>query len=148
MNRPDYLAGTEVFLNSPARSCSHGRKSEVQRTQSRSCPFRRPNPAASVHPRVVAAGPGERFGIVAVDCAKARSKWLLADYYGLILIPPINVDHTRLGFKQAVTLLREAIETHGLRDLIVAIERTGAYHKPVRYGRSPSAASRFGSCIP
>ncbi len=88
-------------------------------------------PSGSVHPRVVAAGP-ERFGIVAVDCAKARSKWLLADYYGLILIPPTNVDHTRLGFKQAVTLLREAIETHGLRDLIVAIERTGAYHKPVQ----------------
>src|SRR5215203_4882815 len=86
-------------------------------------------PSGSVHPRVVAAGP-EHFGIVAVDCAKARSKWMLADYYGRILVPPTEVEHTRKGFQHAIAQLRQAIETHGLRDVVVAIERTGAYHRP------------------
>ena len=44
-------------------------------------------PSGSIHPRVQKVGP-EHFGIVAVDCAKARSKWMLADFYGNILIPP------------------------------------------------------------
>ena len=44
-------------------------------------------PSGSLHPRVQKVGP-EHFGIVAVDCAKARSKWILADFYGRILIPP------------------------------------------------------------
>ena len=41
-------------------------------------------PSGSLHPRVQKVGP-EHFGIVAVDCAKARSKWMLADFYGRIL---------------------------------------------------------------
>ena len=44
-------------------------------------------PSGSLHPRVQKVGP-EHFGIVAVDCAKARSKWMLADFYGRILIEP------------------------------------------------------------
>ena len=44
-------------------------------------------PSGSLHPQVQRVGP-EHFGIVAVDCAKARSKWMLADFYGRILIPP------------------------------------------------------------
>src|SRR5208337_3232510 len=49
-------------------------------------------PSGSLHPRVQKVGP-EHFGIVAVDCAKARSKWMLADFYGRILIPPSVVEH-------------------------------------------------------
>src|SRR5262245_22044268 len=86
-------------------------------------------PSGSVHPRIVAAGP-ERFGVVAVDCAKARSKWMLADYYGRILAPPAELEHTRRGLQHAVAHLRQAVETHGLRDIVVAVERTGAYHRP------------------
>ncbi len=37
-------------------------------------------PSGSLHPRVQKVGP-EHFGIVAVDCAKARSKWMLADFF-------------------------------------------------------------------
>lgn len=85
-------------------------------------------PSGLFQPRVVAAGP-EHFGIVAVDCAKARSKWMLADYYGRILVTPTEVEHTRKGFQEAIAKLRQAVDTHGLRDTIVAIERTGAYHR-------------------
>ena len=54
-------------------------------------------PSGSLHPRVQKVGP-EHFGIVAVDCAKARSKWMLADFYGRILIPPTVVEHNKQGF--------------------------------------------------
>ena len=51
-------------------------------------------PLGTIHPRVQAVGP-EHFGIVSVDCAKARSKWMLADFYGRVLVPPTVVEHTR-----------------------------------------------------
>lgn len=86
-------------------------------------------PSGSLHPRVVAVGP-EHFGIAAVDCAKARSKWMLADFYGRILVPPTEVEHTRKGFQNAIAGLRQAVDTHDLRDTVVAIERTGVYHRP------------------
>ncbi|MGP0063178.1 MAG: IS110 family transposase [Isosphaeraceae bacterium] len=89
-------------------------------------------PSGSIHPRVQKVTP-EHFGIVAVDCAKARSKWMLIDFYGNILIPPTTVEHNRPGLDQAVARVRQAIATHDLRDTIVAIERTGNYHQPVRH---------------
>src|SRR5436189_5079843 len=55
-------------------------------------------PRGTFHPRVQKVGP-EHFGIVAVDCAKARSKWLLADFYGHILVPPTLVTHNRHALK-------------------------------------------------
>jgi hypothetical protein len=36
----------------------------------------------------------EQFGIVSVDCAKARFKWMLCDFYGKV-VPPISVEHNR-----------------------------------------------------
>jgi transposase len=88
-------------------------------------------PSGVLHPRVLKAGP-EHFGIVAVDCAKARSKWMLADFYGRILVPPTTVEHSRLGFENAIAQLRQAIATHDLHDVIIAIEQTGVYHRPVK----------------
>src|SRR5437899_3522501 len=88
-------------------------------------------PRGTIHPRVQQVGP-EHFGIVAVDCAKARSKWMLADFYGRILVPPTVLEHHGRGFAAAVAELRQAIQQHGLGDVIVAIERTGIYHLPVK----------------
>ena len=89
-------------------------------------------PLGTIHPRVQAVGP-EHFGIVSVDCAKARSKWMLADFYGRVLVPPTVVEHTRAGL-QAMVRRRSARPSpgHGIADLIVAIERTGRYHLPVQ----------------
>jgi transposase len=95
-------------------------------------------PAGSLHPRVQKVGP-ERFGIVCVDGAKHRSKWMLADFYGRILIPPAPLEHDRNSLQSAITQLRQAVVTHGLGDVIVAIERTGIYHLPVK--RAFTAAS-------
>src|SRR6516165_1700973 len=88
-------------------------------------------PSGLLAPRVQAVGP-EHFGIVAIDCAKARSSWLLADFYGRVLVPLTAVEPTRSGFDAAIAQLRRAVTEHGLRDLVVAIEQTGRYHRPVK----------------
>jgi transposase len=88
-------------------------------------------PTGTLNPRVQAAGP-EHFGVVSVDSAKARSKWMLADFYGKILIPPTVVANTRADLDAAVTRLRQAVAGYRLTDLIIAVERTGRYHLPAR----------------
>ena len=88
-------------------------------------------PNGVIQPRVQAVGP-ERFGIVAVDCAKAQSKWMLCDFYGNVLIPPTSVEHQRTALQVATLQLQEACQKHGLRDHVVAVEMTGTYHRPVQ----------------
>jgi transposase len=89
-------------------------------------------PHGVIAPRVQAASP-EYFGIRAIDPAKARSYTMLADFYGRVLIPVTVVEHTQHGFQKAIAELRQAVTTHGLRDLIVAVEQTGAYHRPIQH---------------
>jgi transposase len=105
-------------------------------------PSRRPHeihkPNGSVHPRVQTVGP-EHFGIVAVDCAKARSKWMLADFYGNVLIGPTELEHAKPAFQAAADQIRQACAAHQVLDLIVVVERTGRYHHVVR-----DAFSGFG----
>ena len=84
-----------------------------------------------MHSRGETIGP-QHFGVVSVDCAKARSKWMLADFFGNVLIEPVIVPHTRDGFRAAIARLRQAVADHHLDDLIVAVERTGRYHLPVK----------------
>jgi hypothetical protein len=88
-------------------------------------------PNGVIQPRVQAVGP-EHFGIVAVDCAKARSKWMLCDFYGRLLVPPTTVEHQRTALQVAALQLQEACGRYGLRDHVVAIEMTGTYHRPVQ----------------
>src|SRR5712664_4158541 len=97
---------------------------------------RRPAPSVGkprgvLHPRVQQVGP-EHFGIVCFDCAKARSKFLLADFYGRVLLPPTKVAHNRPELDAAVAQLRAAFTAHALHDGLVAIERTGRYHRVVQ----------------
>src|SRR6516225_4498892 len=82
-------------------------------------------------PRVQQVGP-EHFGIVAIDCAKARSRYLLADFYGRALLEPTTVSHTRGDLQAAIDRVRQALAQHELHDVVVAIERTGEYHRPIQ----------------
>src|SRR5215831_5603406 len=84
-------------------------------------------PNGQLTPRVQQVGP-EHFGIVTVDCAKARSKFMLCDFYGKVCIPPTEVAHNHEALDVAVAQVRQALATYDLRDLVVAIERTGRYH--------------------
>src|SRR5438132_4661397 len=110
--------------------------SPMSATRSRRRPRSRPQdvlhkPAGTIHPRVQKVGP-QHFGIVCIDCAKRRSKWMLTDFFGNVLLPPTVVQHNRPGFDTAVAQLREALHQHDLRDVIIAVERTGRYHHPVK----------------
>ncbi len=53
-------------------------------------------PTGQIQERVQAVGP-EHFGIVSVDCAKRRSKWMLCNFYGKVLVEPTTAEHTTGG---------------------------------------------------
>ena len=88
-------------------------------------------PTGQIQERVQAVGP-EHFGIVAVDCAKRRSKWMLCNFYGKVLIEPTSVEHTTGGLRAMTQSIAAACQAEGLTDTIVAVEMTGIYHKLVQ----------------
>jgi transposase len=88
-------------------------------------------PNGQLNARVQAVGP-ERFGIVALDVAKRRSRWLLADFYGNVLVPPTTVEHERGALDAVVAQIRQAVRERNLGDVVVALERTGVYHRPAQ----------------
>ena len=87
-------------------------------------------PRGVIHPRVQKVGP-EHFGIVAVDCAKARSKWMLQR---LLWQRPGAADGRRAQPRRIRrgdrVRSRKRSKQHDIRDLLVAVERTGRYHHP------------------
>jgi transposase len=105
--------------------------SRRKRASSRPAVFHVGKPRGILHPRVQQVGP-EHFGILCFDCAKVRSKFQLADFYGRVLIPPTHVEHKRVDLEAAVAQVRQAFTNHQLRDGLVAIERTGRYHRIVQ----------------
>jgi transposase len=105
-------------------------KRSSKKSRSRAAEFLQ-KPRGVIHPRVQKVGP-EHFGIVCVDCAKARSKWMLTDFYGRVIVAPTEVAHNRVELAAMVGRVREALTTFALGDCLVAIERTGRYHHPVK----------------
>jgi transposase len=98
-----------------------------RRTRSHAALLQKPN--GVIHPRVQAVGP-EHFAIVAVDPAKARSRWMMTDFYGNILIEPTTLEHHASGFREAVELIKEQMTVKLIHDIIIVIERTGKFHHP------------------
>ncbi len=88
-------------------------------------------PNGQIQERVKAVGP-EHFGIVSVDCAKRRSKWMLCNFYGKVVIEPTTVEHTAGGLQAMIVHLRATCASAGLTETIIAIEMTGIYHRPVQ----------------
>jgi len=88
-------------------------------------------PNGQIQERVQAVGP-EHFGIVAVDCAKRRSKWMLCNFYGKVIIEPTTVEHTTGALRMMTHYVSEVCQAEGLTDTIIAVEMTGIYHKPVQ----------------
>src|SRR6266849_971755 len=108
-----------------------GRQFMATRSRKPSRKYLIQKPNGQVTQRVQAVGP-EHFGVLCFDCAKARSKFTLANFYGSVVIPPQTVAHTRGHLQAVVDQVRQACAQHQLHDLIVAIERTGEYHRPVQ----------------
>jgi hypothetical protein len=86
-------------------------------------------PNGVISPRVQKVR-GEHFAIVCVDPAKHRSWWMMADYFGNVLIEPQVLQHVGAGFKLAVEQIHQAQQKHDIQDLIVVVERTGNYCLP------------------
>jgi transposase len=99
-------------------------KSHPRRTRSYSSLLHKPH--GVIHPRVQAVGP-EHFAIIAVDPAKARSKWMMTDFYGNVLIPPTILEHQASGFRAAIDAINLQIKTSSIKDMIVVVERTGKF---------------------
>jgi transposase len=106
-------------------STSRRRKSKSKSNPKRT--LQKPN--GVIAPRVKKVG-GERFAIVCVDPAKLRSEWMMADYFGNLLIEPQTVEHRGVCFKLAVELIRQTQQQHNIQDTIVVVERTGNYYLP------------------
>ena len=99
-----------------------------------------------LHPRVQQVGP-QHFGIVCVDVGKAKSEWMLCDFYGKVFIEPTEVVHTRCGFDLAIVQLRQTLDKHRIRDQVVAIEPRATIIFPSK-GPSRRQDSKRESCIP
>jgi hypothetical protein len=89
------------------------------------------NPGGQIQERVQAAAP-KHFGVVAVDCAKRRSNWMLCNFYGKVLVEPTAVEHTTEVLRGMTQRVAAACRAEGLTDTIVAVEMTGIYHKPAQ----------------
>ena len=106
-------------------------RSKIRRSAKGRKPFLLQKPNGVLTDRVQAVGP-EHFGILAVDCAKARSRYLFADFYGRVLLEPTTLSHDRNNFQAAIQGVRQTMAQLDVRDCIVAIEMTGDYHRPVQ----------------
>ncbi len=103
-----------------------GRKQRKSKPRGRQS-LQKPNGVIS--PRVQKVG-GEHFAIICIDPAKHRSEWMMADYFGNLLIEPQTVEHQSVYFKLAVEMIRKSQQQHDIQDTIVVVERTGNYHLP------------------
>src|SRR5580658_3937104 len=70
-------------------------------------------PRGTFHPRVQKVGP-EHFGIVSIDCAKERSKFLVTDFYGNVLVAPTLIEHNRPALDAAISQVRAAFAAHAI----------------------------------
>jgi transposase len=105
------------------------RRHTVPKLRPRRQSLQKPN--GVIGPRVQKVG-GERFAIVCVDPAKHRSEWMMADYFGNVLIEPRTLQHQAPCFKLAIEQIRQAQQQHRIQDTIVVVERTGNYYLPVK----------------
>jgi transposase len=112
------------FLMAATRKC---RKTGTRNRQVRLLVHK---PHGAFHPRVQAVGP-DHFGVVCIDCAKHRSKLMVADFYGKILLPPTVIEHNRFDLEAGVAQVRAALAKHDIHDCLVVVERTGRYHQIV-----------------
>ena len=88
-------------------------------------------PSGVIQQRVQEAGP-QHFGIISVDCAKRRSKWMLCDYFVRVIIEPTIVEHNAGALRAMTQQAAAACQAEGIKDSIVGVEMTGIYHKPVQ----------------
>jgi transposase len=108
---------------------SNRRRHATPKSRPRRQSLQKPN--GVIGPRVQKVG-GEHFAIVCVDPAKHRSEWMMADYFGNVLIEPKTLQHQAPCFKLVMEQIRQAQQEHHIQDTMVVVERTGNYYLPVK----------------
>src|SRR5271156_2180902 len=93
-------------------SCPMSAKSKSKRARkSRSHSVHKPQ--GVIHPRVRAVGP-EHFTFICVDCAKRRSKIMIADFYGRVLMEPTIIEHDQFAFEAVLQRARDTLARYGI----------------------------------
>ena len=76
---------------------------------------------------------GDKFGVLVVDSSKKNAELWFTDFYGEPLWEESRtVPITRGHLDQMLNLVGGACREHGLKDLVVGIEQTGRYHRPIK----------------
>ena len=76
---------------------------------------------------------GEKFGVLVVDSSKKNAEVWLTDFYGEPLWDESRtIPITRGHLNELVNVVRGSCRECGLKDLVVGIEQTGRYHRPVK----------------
>jgi hypothetical protein len=83
-----------------------------RRSSRRKCSVQKPN--GILHPRVEKVGP-QHFGVICFDCHKATSKWMLADFYGKLLVEPTKIHHTRPELELVVERMSPGANSSGVQ---------------------------------
>ena len=81
-------------------------------------------PSGVIGPRVAKVG-GDRFAIVCVDPAKHRSEWIMADYFGNLLIEQQTLEHQAAFFKLAVELVNHT------RVFLIRVKGHDAFYRAI-----------------
>lgn len=76
---------------------------------------------------------GDKFGVLVVDSSKKNAELWLTDFYGDPLWEqsrtfPITDGH----LKEMINVVGGTCRERGLKDLVVGIEQTGRYHRPIQ----------------
>lgn len=76
---------------------------------------------------------GDKFGVLVVDSSKKNVELWMTDFYGEPLWEesrtfPITDGH----LSEMIHVVRGTCREHGLKDLVVGIEQTGRYHRPIQ----------------
>jgi len=76
---------------------------------------------------------GDKFGVLVVDSSKKNAEVWLTDFYGEPLWKesrtfPITDGH----LAEMINVVRGTCRERGLKDLVVGIEQTGRYHRPIQ----------------
>jgi transposase len=76
---------------------------------------------------------GDKFGVLVVDSSKKNVEVWMTDFYGEPLWEesrtfPISDGH----MKELIHVVSGTCRQHGLKDLVVGIEQTGRYHRPIQ----------------
>ena len=117
------MALTSSQLSTKSGKPRGRRKSRKSRT------LHKANGAISARVKKIGA---DKFALVCIDPAKDRSEWMMADYFGNLLVEPRTVEHQPVHLQLMVELIREAQLQHNIGDMIVTIERTGNYHQTIQ----------------